>query len=228
MSNWKKHIIEFISVFVAVFLAFALSNWSENRRGDNAEIKILNEISNGLKKDLEDIQANIKGHEDGIKSCEFWRDVVNDRPYDADSIGWHYFGVTRDFISIQNTSGYESLKSKGLETVKNDSLRFDIISLYEYNFNTLKKFEEEYSEMQFHDSYFEEINDIISPYFNFDTTGNIKSISTPLELDKINRNAIFSALWNIQGNRSFILPYYSKIEKKVNKLIENIDKELDR
>ncbi len=60
MSNWKKYIIEFLLVFVAVFLAFALSNWSENRRGENTEMKILSEISNGLKKDLGDIQINIE------------------------------------------------------------------------------------------------------------------------------------------------------------------------
>lgn len=228
MSNWKKHIIEFISVFIAVFLAFALSNWSENRRGENTEMKILSEISNGLKKDLDDIQINTKGHEYGIKSCHFWRNVVNEKQFSQDLIQWYYFGVTRDFTSVQNTSGYESLKSKGLEILKNDSLRFEIISLYEYDFNSLKKFEEAYSEMQFHDSYFNEINSIISPYFNFDTTGSIKSITTPLALNIEKKNTVLSILWKIEANRKFILPYYSKIEKKVNRLIENIDKELDR
>lgn len=228
MSNWKKYIIEFLSVFIAVFLAFALSNWSENRRGENTEMKILSEISNGLKKDLNDIQINTKGHEYGIKSCEYWRNVVNEKQFSQDSIHWYYFGVTRDFTSVQNTPGYESLKSKGLEILKNDSLRLEIISLYEYDFNSLKKFEEEYSEMQFHDSYFHEINSIISPYFNFDTTGSIKSITTPLVLNIEKKNTVLSILWKIEANRKSILPYYSKIEKKVNELIENIDKELDR
>ena len=139
MSNWKKHILEFISVFIAVFLAFALSNWSENRRGENTEKKILSEISNGLKKDLGDIQINIEGHKYGIKACKYWRNVVSEEQFSQDSIHWYYFGVTRDFTSVQNTSGYESLKSKGLEILKNDSLRFEIISLYEYDFNSLKK-----------------------------------------------------------------------------------------
>ncbi len=228
MNIWKKYLIEFISVFVAVFLAFALSNWSENRREDNAEIKILSEISNGLMKDLDDIHTNIDGHKEGIKACRFWRDVVNDRSYSNDSIGWYYFCITRDFISVQNTSGYESLKSKGLEILKNDTLRYQIISLYEYDYETLRKLEEEYYEMQFHENYFQKINEVVSPYFNFDAKGNVKSVSTPMALSKRNKNTVLSAIWKIQGNRKFILSYYCKIEKKVNRLIENIDKEFDR
>ena len=49
-----------------------------------------------------------------------------------------------DYISIQNISGYETLKSNGLELIRDDSLRFEIITLYEYDYSILKKFEEEY------------------------------------------------------------------------------------
>ncbi len=201
-----------------------LSTWNDNRRDDNTEIKILSEISNGLKKDLEDIHVNTKGHKYGISACSYWRRVVNNDAFDIDSIQQYYFNLTRDFVSIQNVSGYETLKSKGLEIIKNDSLRFEIISLYEYDFSTLKKFEEEYDEMQFQDSYYKEINNLISPYFNFNKTGNIDSITLPINLNK--KNTFLSYLWKIQINRRFILSYYADIEKKVEKLIKNIDIEL--
>lgn len=204
-----------------------LSTWNDNRRDDNTEIKILSEISNGLKKDLEDIHLNIKGHKYGIYACNYWRGVVNNDAFDIDSIQQHYFNLTRDFVSIQNVSGYETLKSKGLEIIKNDSLRFEIISLYEYDFSTLKKFEEEYDEMQFQDSYYKEINNLISPYFNFNKIGNIDSITLPINLNKNQKNTFLSYLWKIQINRRFILSYYADIEKKVEKSIQNIDNELN-
>jgi hypothetical protein len=59
--------------------------------------------------------------------------IVNNIPVDKDSLPIFYHFLTRDFITIQNTSGYQTLKSKGLETIKNDSLRRNIIDLYEVN-----------------------------------------------------------------------------------------------
>ena len=50
--NWRKYSVEFLSIFTAVISAFALNNWNDNRKDQNAEQKILIEIKNGLEKDL--------------------------------------------------------------------------------------------------------------------------------------------------------------------------------
>jgi len=129
-------------------------------------------------------------------------------------------------VSIQNRAGYETLKSKGLELIKNDSLRLEIISLYEYDYETLMKLEETYGEMQFQNNYYEELNSIISPYFIFDKSGNINNIKLPIDLNKINKNTFMTYLWKIEINRNFILLYYSEVEEKTKKLISNIKTEL--
>ena len=137
LENWKKQGVEFLSIFIAVVSAFALNNWNENRRDANSESKILIEISNGLEKDIEDICANKFGHELGINACIFFRNVLANKKVNSDSLMTYYRDLTRDFISIQNTAGYETLKSRGLELIKNDSLRLQIITLYEYNYKIL-------------------------------------------------------------------------------------------
>lgn len=131
--NYKKIITEFISVFIAVVFAFSLNNWNDNRKDRNAEKKILNEISNGLTKDLVDVNLNMAGHKIGIKACDYWVKILNNENFEKDSLTVYYSKLTRDFVSIQNRAGYETLKSKGLELIKNDSLRLEVISLYEYN-----------------------------------------------------------------------------------------------
>lgn len=224
--DWKKYGFEFLSIFIAVISAFALNNWNEARKDNNAENKILIEISNGLKKDIEDIHINQAGHEDGIKACKFWRNIVTDKSSDLDSLLQNYFNLTRDYISIQNISGYETLKSKGLELIKNDSLRFAIISLYEYDYNTLKKFEEEYREMQFHDSYFKEINMVIAPSLKFDNKGNMTSINLPLKISDAEKQVLLTYIWKIQVNRQFILAYYTAVENKVARLVKLTENEL--
>lgn len=225
-QKWSKFLIEFISVFFAVVFAFALNKWNDNRKDNHSETKILSEISNGLTKDLDDIRLNIDGHKEGLVACKFWRNVINNTEFSQDSVLFNYLNLTRDFVSIQNKAGYETLKSKGLELIKNDSLRLEIISLYEYDFKTLQKLEETYSEMQFQNSYYKELNKIISPFLIFDNKGNIISLERPIKVNKIDKNTFLAYLWKIEINRNFILYYYSEIEKKTRKLIMDIENEL--
>jgi len=227
-KNWKNHGFEFLSIFIAVVSAFALNNWNENRRDAHTENKILTEISNGLEKDLDDIKLNVSGHKSGISACNYFRKAFAGKNIKADSLMFHYFNLTRDFVSIQNVAGYETLKSKGLELINNDSLRLKIISLYEYDYNTLRKLEEEYSEMQFQENYFKEINEELAPNFKIDSNGNITGIDLPLKIQENKRNKLLLYLWKIQSNRVFILQYYSGIEKKINKVRENINNEIKR
>lgn len=220
--NWGKYAMDFLSIFVAVIAAFALTNWNENRRDNEAATKILTEISNGLEKDLEDILINKGGHDTGIEACKYWRRVVLDQEVGLDSVNRYYFSLMRDYFSLQNNSGYETLKSKGLELVEDDSIRFEIISLYEYNYQALKIMEEEYFEMQFHQNYFDDFNAIISPNFEFDSKGNIAGLKTPIKMTAAEKNALLTYLWKIQVNREFILSYYNDVELKIQNLSKRI------
>jgi len=228
IRNWKKYTFEFISIFVAVISAFALNNWNDNRREHRAEVKILQEIANGLEKDLEDIRINIQGHYSGLAAIDYWRSMINGQLAEAnpDSVKQYMFDLTRDYISIQNTSGYETLKSRGLEILDNDSVRQEIIALYEYDYNTLRKFEEEYEEMQFFKNYYHPINDLLADHLIFDENGSIVGFELPLSLSESDKSRLLSYLWKIRTNRRFILYYYQSVEEKVRSMQELIRAEL--
>lgn len=226
-KNLKEYGFEFLLIFIAVISAFALNNWNENRKDLNTENKILTEIVNGLKKDIEDVKLNMGGHEDGLESCKYFSDMLFGLNVRSDSVIWKFRNLTRDYVSIQNVAGYETLKSKGLEIIKNDSLRSEIISLYEFDYNILKKFEEEYSEMQFQENYYKEIGNILAPNFKIDKNGEIIGINLPLKISKAERNKILLHLWKIKHNREFILGYYGQVVIKINDLIEKIRKEIE-
>ena len=173
--NWKEYAFEFLSIFIAVILAFALSSWNDNRRERQAESKILIEILNGIQKDKVDFLSNTQGHKAGIEACQFWRKVLSeDQVTPNSSIQRFYILLTRDFITIQNASGYETLKAKGFEIIDNDSLRSEIISLYEFDYQIIEKLEEEYYENQFQKNYFRDINRVIAPHLIYKSDGNIK------------------------------------------------------
>jgi hypothetical protein len=227
MRKWKKYGFEFLSIFVAVVSAFALNNWNENRKSRNAEEKILAEIYSGLEKDLSDIDMNIFGHNAGNRAINYFRDLLAGRDVFKDSLSINYLNLTRDFVSIQNTSGYETLKSRGFELIENDSLRSQIISLYEYDYNILRKLEEEYYEMQFQQNYYDGINRIISRNFVFDDEKRFAGIETPLRITADEERLLLSYFWKIETNRNFVLRYYADMRKRVERVLVSIGRERD-
>lgn len=225
--NWKKYTFDFISIFIAVVSAFALNNWNDNRKINKAETKILAEISNGLEKDLADIELNNNGHKNGIRACSYWRRLVNGDSVANDSLQQNYGYLTRDFISIQNVSGYESLKSRGLEIIEDDSLRYQIIDLYEFDFKIISKLEEQYYEMQFQQNYFSHINDIIHPYLIFSEKGIPIGIEQPLQLSEEDKKLLMTYLWKIEVNRQMISDYYLILKKDIYELDNQIQNYLE-
>lgn len=115
-----------------------------------------------------------------------------------------------------------------MELIKNDSLRSEIISLYEYEYQTLMKLEEEYHELQFQENYFREINNMLAPLLEFDLNGNIIGLELPLNISQSERNILLSYLWKMRMNRRFILQFYEEVEVKINKLSISIENELKR
>lgn len=179
-----------------------------------------------MEKDLEDIKQNEKGHKQGISACKYFRDAMSNKNVTSDSLMIHYNNLTRDYISIQNTAGYQTLKSRGIELIKNDSLRLKIISLYEFDYQILRKLEEEYYEMQFHKNYFKEINKSILPNFNFDENNMISGVNLPLKMPIEEKKILLMYLLKIQGNRNFILSFYAQIENKITEVQKSINQEI--
>lgn len=204
-KSFKSYLFEFLSILIAVLSAFALNNWNEGRKARLAEEKILDEVFQGLQKDLVDIEENMKGHELGQRSVAFFRELLDGSEPSQDSLFFYYISVFRDFVSVQNTSGYEALKSKGFEIVRDDSLRMDIISLYEYDYNILRKFEEEYAEMQYHSSYSADFNRILAPFFELDHRGRPMRIGGLHALPPADRNLLYLQLSLVETNRNLTL-----------------------
>lgn len=227
-ASWKRYGFEFLSIFIAVIAAFALNSWSAERKERLAEEKILLEIHRGLDKDLEDMRVNILGHEQGLAGVRYWQRVLLQQPVDSDSVSVHLMTVARDFINLQNNSGYGSLKSRGLELVVDDSLRSDIITLYEYDMVILQKLEEEYAEMEYHHSYYPALNDAVAPWLTFDAEGRPKGLRQPVVVPGADRDRLLTLLWKIANNRRFTLHYYGVVEERVKAVQDHIKAVLER
>ena len=215
---------EIVLVVIGILIALQINNWNENRKENKIENKILTEISKGLKQDLIDINSNMSAHKAGLKACEYFYDIFTNKQVQTDSINYYYTYLTRGYISIQNKSGYESLKSRGLELIKDDSLRNDIIRLYEQDYSFIMKLEEQDPEGNFYDNYFKEFNNHISPNLIFSESGEIESIQLPLNVPETEQKKILSYLWKIKNDRTFILSIYSQVLENLLQLQLNIER----
>lgn len=224
-NKWKKYIFEFLSVFVAVISAFSLTNWNDNRKSRHSEQKILTEIRNGIGIDKQDFERNIIGHKLSLRANHVFRELLKGGKIPQDSIGLFYTALFRDYAPVINRSGYESLKETGLKTITNDSLRFQIISLYDYYYGIIDILNN-LNEMQSFENYFASVNLLLHPYMEFDNSGNLIQISNPKELSETQRKEILSYLWRIEKNRQFKLGRYKSIIQVMGKVKNKIENEI--
>ncbi|MEM6684779.1 MAG: hypothetical protein AAF617_03195 [Bacteroidota bacterium] len=227
-KSWRKYLFEFLSIFLAVTFAFILDRWNDERKNSIAENKILEEIYKGLERDSLDIANDEKYFKIAFRSLVYFNDIIDGKTVQNDSLAIFYFVFTREAVVVQNKSGYESLKSRGLETVKDDALRTKIINLYEVNYELDRKFNEEHSEYKFMQNYFHRINDVIAPNFEYDSINNIKGIKLPILLTEKERSLLKSYLWKIAVGKQDRYQTSIAEKEKIGDLRADIKNYLDK
>ena len=129
---FKYAIGEIILVVIGILIALSINNWNENRKTNLLEMKILKEVSDNLNEDFNQLELNINETRAFKDSYERVLDHILGKTPVSDSLKFNYamtFGIAYSTFSPAD-SGYESLKSLGVNTVKNDEIRKEISKLY--------------------------------------------------------------------------------------------------
>lgn len=225
---FNNNLIQFVFIFVSVLFAFSLSEWSNKREERITEVKILKEISNSLKRDLYDLDNNVFAYEMSERSIEIVKEWLDGNNTPNDSLNLYYQIMLRNYTPIINRSAYESLKSTNIKIISNDSLRLDIISMYDYYYRMVEKLEDEIFEMQDYRNHSEKVNKIISPYMIFDENIQLIGLADASEISEKDKNSILESFWKVTENRKFKVQLYNDIISQINLLEQKIDKELDK
>ena len=130
-ENWIRHGFETLYVIVGILIAFNLNDWNENRKAQNTELNMLNELISGLEMDSSILNGNIDRHNQAIQSCEIVLKALNELEVYNDSLAFHFAAVHYYTFFASTRGPYESLKSMGFERISNKSLRFAIIDIYD-------------------------------------------------------------------------------------------------
>jgi hypothetical protein len=139
---------EIILVVVGILIALQVNNWNEARKDRQDELLILREIHANLKIDLEEFERNLGHLRNQEIACQKMFEIIEqDLPYD-ESYGYYARFVRLFPRFTPKTSGYQLLKTKGLDLVRSDPLRQAITDLYEYGYNYVRTKENEISEFK--------------------------------------------------------------------------------
>jgi len=126
----KYAIGEIILVVIGILIALQINNWNEQRKVDREIVKTLTEIRSNLISDSLSIrETRIKKSEDiNIQYTVIHALESRNIPYD--SIEYHLGRVmiARRIVLVDN--GYQLMKKFGLELLKNQELRNELINYY--------------------------------------------------------------------------------------------------
>jgi hypothetical protein len=221
-----KYLAELLVVIFGVYIGFKANNYAEEQKQKEYIFATIKEMYQGLDEDRKDAEENKKGHSGGQKAVKYFLELSSNNPVNKDSFEFYLLAVlTRNFVSIQNTAPFETIKSKGFNLISNDSLRKSMIKLYDFQYEVLEKLEENYEETQFYANEANRINEILAPSIEYNRDGIYVNVKTPLILDETDKNRLILILKRINFNRKFIISLYDTVIKDIQNLKAQIEKE---
>jgi len=132
---------EIVLVVIGILIALQINTWNEGRKNAEYQKELLGEIQLSLQKDI-DHNTNVAipwidrfiAHGDTVLMLY---GVSNSR---MDTVNKHLRLMLRSPDFAYNIGAYETLKSNGLERIKNKMLRQKIITFYDFGLPRINRF----------------------------------------------------------------------------------------
>lgn len=127
---------------IGLLLALMINNWNDERKEIRTEKKLLREVREALRQDLQDIDETISTFGTDIacktETLRLLREQIRDERLLVDNLRR---ANSYSFL-LSNTNPYETLKVHGLDLIGDDSLRLNISMLYDYEYEFIQRLEE--------------------------------------------------------------------------------------
>lgn len=233
-SQWYKYVLDIIVVILGISIAYNLEQWSDARKNKKKEIEILKEFKRGLSADLMEMHDNIRRHEYSILSSRIILKVIKDNlPY-HDSLD-ACFAYTHAFTNFSGRIGpIEQLKNTNLAIVSNDSLRLNIISMYDEAFTGLRKVESvilrDYEQLRDFDRLYFEAYDVGGVSTNKSVPSPFWGLMRPIRFTELKTNPEYAALLRarISNQMGLLRGTYNPIVNSLSNLLNQIDQEIEK
>lgn len=233
-TEWYKYFIEVFVVIVGILIAYNLEQWSETRSNKKREIEILKEFKGALTIDLLEMQGNIRMHEYSIQSSNIILRVLKENTGYHDSLD-ACFAYTHAFSIFSGRVGpIEQLKNTNLAIVSNDSLRLEVISMYDEIYPRIRLVElaikRDYEQLRDFDRLYFEAYEVDRVSSNKTIPPSPWGIMRPIDFMELKTNPEYAALLRarISNQMGLLRIHYKPAEKSLNNLLQHIENEIKK
>lgn len=217
--SWKYALGEISLIFIGITMAIWFNNWNESQKSRKIEIRSLQEVSNAVSKDLQDIEENIFGFTQRVHLYDLLMNHMDkDLPLsDELEKKLPFFMGTSIFFS--NSGPYETLKSRGMEIITNDSIRLEISLYYDFEYEKIQS-----SEKEHYEHFQQYIKPLLMKNFEF-----VNHRPVPLDYEKLMDDFDFkqTVYWALVTD-SYMLDLYKNLKVKGTSLREHLNAEINR
>jgi type II secretory pathway pseudopilin PulG len=214
---------EIVLVVIGILIALSINNWNENRRLQNEELKLLFDLKTNLETTYKNfINDTIDNSESVAKYNNIKRFINKDLPYSnkLDKAFGEFTFWSSPYII---TTAYKTLQTKGLDIIKNQQLKKDIVNIYDVHFNVLTQ-DYDKAEWGFNQT-------VVTPFFakhirRYDDAS--LSVAKPNNFENLKQNDEFlNILSMLIRQRKRGLEFYREVMNVINKLIYDIETEIN-
>ena len=143
-GNLKKYLIygfgEILLVVIGILIALQINNASENRKSLNKSHQIIREIKRNAQSNIQHLENQIEEEENVIIAIDIIMDNITNTKIYNDSLDQYFLSCFYWPTTSWKLSGYETLKSYGIDIIDSESLKEAIVNLHEISFSSLAEY----------------------------------------------------------------------------------------
>lgn len=217
--SWKYALGEIFLIFIGITSAIWFNNWNENLKARAIEQQSLEEIQKAVNQDLIDIEENILGFKMRVYLYKKLSKHIKEQLPINDSLR-HELNILQGYTYfLSNTGAYETLKSRGLETITNPDVRNQVVLYYDFEHEKII-----HNERQHRQHFYEYIKPMTMKYFDIS-----ENFIHPLNYEAMIRDQEFIQIiyWALRTD-SYLLQLYNELKNKALVLEQGLEKEIAR
>jgi hypothetical protein len=229
-NKFTKYLIyaigEIVLVVIGILIALQVNSWNEHRISHNLELKLLKDLHNDLETDLQNLSVKIKydslfaTSNDSLFTC-FKNNNLADglKVRNIDGTLYNWFGIVNNTLFFYPQKyAYQNIINSGIDIIENETLRQDIMHLYDYSYRVTG----DYLQIQFN----LQVNTNDYLWNNLETKkGGFIKIPNDTTLIKQNQKFI-NFLSGMSGEYWSALGFYRPNREAIISLIREVDKEI--
>jgi len=133
----KYAIGEIILVVFGILIALSINNWNEQRKTDQLELKLLFDLKSSIIESEKELTYSYDENKLTVQRFEYILSHLKTDLPESKAIDSCFFQLPFWVSPFVNYTAYESLKTKGLDLIKNETIKNRIVNLYDTKFARL-------------------------------------------------------------------------------------------